>query len=117
MRLVDLDPRWLVLDGKRVGFVFVSPAQEQRKRSDGATNPTVWRQSCFVEPTPDKVQEQLFEEMFGEHYAVQGCNPTSGWKIDGGIEAANFESMTVMPSLDGSAGGLWHGFITQGEIQ
>ena len=51
MRLIDLDPRWLVKDDQRVG-----------------------------------------------------------------IDVATFETMTVTPSLDGSAAGNWHGFITNGEI-
>lgn len=46
----------------------------------------------------------------------QPCNQSSGWKITGGIENASFETMTVTPSIDGSAGGLWHGFITNGQI-
>lgn len=47
---------------------------------------------------------------------VQPCNPAGRWTIVGGVENASFETMTVKPSLDGSKGGLWHGFITNGEI-
>ena len=32
------------------------------------------------------------------------------------FEGNNFETMSVMPSLDFSASGNWHGFITNGEI-
>lgn len=66
MKLTDLDPQWIVRDGKRIGFTFKSPTKPEN------------RQSCF--------------------------------------DAATFETMTVTPSLDGSAGGLWHGFITNGVI-
>ena len=105
MRLVDLKPEWVINEGRRIGFTFVSP-----------TDPK-WRQSCFAEPTPTKVQWRLFEEMYGELYMVQGCKPTIGWVIEGGIAAADFATMSVTPSLDGSQGGLWHGHITKGEIK
>lgn len=117
MRLTDLDPRWLLKDGRRVGFVFISPTQDRPARHDGSKSPP-WRQSCFPQPTPHDVQRAIFEEMFADDdFTIQGCNPACGWKIEGGIENATFETMTVTPSLDGSAGGLWHGFITNGEIR
>ena len=105
MRLVDLDPQWLLKDGTRIGFTFISP-----------TNPR-FRQSCFAMPTPRRDQWALFEVVHGDAITIQGCKPECGWTIEGGIEAATFETMTVTPSLDGSAGGLWHGFITNGEIR
>lgn len=99
MRLNDLDPKWITKDGKRIGFTFRSP-----------TDPK-WRQSCFENPPPRREQWELFEDD-----DVQGCNPAAHWTIQGSIESAAFETLTVTPSLDGSAGGLWHGFITNGEI-
>jgi len=42
---------------------------------------------------------------------VVGCKPEMAWSISG-----NFETMTVLPSLDASASGHWHGFIRNGEI-
>lgn len=102
MKLTELDPRWLTKEGRRVGFTFVSP-----------TNPQ-WRQSCFVIPVPRREQWDLFEQQGLEN--VQGCRPDFAWTVNGGIECATFETITVTPSLDGSAGGLWHGFITNGEI-
>lgn len=104
MRLLDLDPTWLLKDGKRIGFTFVCPTKPD------------YRQSCF--PNPPKVSEQvdLFDIIHGEHTMVQPCNPAQHWSIAGDIEAATFETMTVTPSLDGSPGGLWHGFITNGQI-
>jgi hypothetical protein len=107
MRLVDLDPKWLLKDGKRVGFTFLSPIGKQRN--------THWRQSCFsVAGFSTQEQWALFGKPDCEK--TQSCNPDIGWKIDGGIENATFETLTVTPSIDGSAGGLWHGFITGGQI-
>ena len=95
MRLIDLDPRWLVKDGRRVGFVFMSPTQDKHARHDGSKSPP-WRQSCFPSATPHDVQRATFEEMFGDDaFTVQGCSPYANWTIAGGIENASFETMTV----------------------
>lgn len=107
MKLLDLDPQWLLKDGKRVGFTFVSPVQHEHP-----TRKTKWRQSCFPKPTSTDDQFKAIGDA-----PVQLCNPSCGWTIAGGIDAATFETMTVTPSIDGSAGGLWHGFITNGEIK
>lgn len=29
MKLVELDPKWIMKDGKRVGFTFFSPVQRE----------------------------------------------------------------------------------------
>lgn len=112
MKLADLDPRWIMQDGRRVGFVFRSPTRQQ-----------CW-QSCFVNSPPRREQWALFAEMFkGDEddrefgrADVQGCKEGTKWAIAGGIEDADFATLTVTPSLDGSAGGNWHGHITNGEI-
>lgn len=105
MKLLDLDPQWLVKDGRRVGFTFLSPT--------GKRGPIHWRQSCFVASPPSREQWALF----GEDANVQGCKPGVEWSIAGDIENASFETLSVTPSIDGSAGGQWHGFITNGEIR
>lgn len=109
MRLLDLDPQWIMNEGKRIGFTFVSP-------KGGSDGKRVYRQSCFV--SPPRMREQLvaFARMHGEDAIVQPCNPNAKWQIAGGIDAADFASISVTPSLDGSAGGLWHGFVTNGQI-
>lgn len=106
MRLVDLDPKWLVHDGQRVGFTFFSP-----------TNPG-YRQTCFVVAGFGFSQQlKIMQDALGEDcYDWQPCRKDFAWTIEGGIDAATFETMTVTPSLDGSAGGLWHGYITNGVI-
>ncbi len=109
MKLTELDPRWLMSDGMRAGFIFKSP-----------TDPR-WYQSCMIYQTPRGRQHDMFDDALPEFTEfgwtkVQGCNPEQSWTILGGIENATFETMTVTPSLDGSPGGLWHGFITNGEM-
>lgn len=123
MRLTDLEPHWLIFEGRRVGFIFRSPTKPE------------WWQTCFVEKfylfkgrdgnhasedeaySPDSqggIIARCFPEA-GDRF--QGCNPDHQWTVAGGIENASFDTLTVTPSLDGSAGGLWHGFITAGAIQ
>lgn len=103
MKLTELSPVWIRKDGKRIGFTFISPTNRNA------------RQSCFPVPPTTSEQIDLFDAAHGEDALVQPCNPVQRWSIAGGIEAATFETITVTPSLDGSAGGLWHGFITNGE--
>ena len=106
MRLIDLDPQWILGEGgKRIGFTFVSPTKAG------------FRQSCFPVPPSNREQWDIWEDFYPNYQGmIQGCNPSHRWTIAGGIENASFETMTVTPSLDGSAGGLWHGFITDGNI-
>lgn len=106
MRLTELDPRWLMLDGRRAGFMFRCPTDAK------------FYQTCFFEPTPRRRQDEAIQAQItdGYHQLVQQCNESCGWKPAGAVESLLFETLTVTPSLDGSAGGLWHGFITNGEI-
>ena len=107
MQLIDLDPNWLIHENKRVGFTFISPKD------------TKYRQSCFT-VKGFKTRQQW--EIFGIDadgfpiQDIQGCNSECVWQIQGGIDNANFETLSVTPSIDESAGGLWHGFITNGQI-
>lgn len=106
MKLIDLDPRWLMQGCKRVGFVFQCPT-----RRDGKNY-----QSCFFAQTPSNVQWELFDAMFSEDIIVQGCQPNTAWSCVPSPDVATFENMTISPSIDGSKGGNWHGFIRGGEI-
>lgn len=109
MRLVDLMPRWLSPNV----FAFLCPhcravfltcknvvmdTWEQRE--------TVWRGLlCWngnaAYPPAYPVDVVL-------------CKPEMAWTFPSG---AAFESMTVTPSLDASASGHWHGFLTAGDIR
>lgn len=104
MKLTELSPAWLVEDGKRVGFCFRSP-----------TDPKWW-QSCFAASPARRDQWKLIKAANGNDENIQACSPGTQWTIAGGIENASFDTLTVTPSLDGSRGGLWHGFIRNGEM-
>lgn len=129
MRLSELDPKWLVLDGRRVGFVFRSPLWSQGERYH-------WWQTCFFEsgfktlvcPDPACYQNPdlwncphsqmgLVEAAGGDPARTQGCNRDCAWVQHGvPIAQATWDDLTITPSLDGSRGGLWHGHITNGQI-
>lgn len=105
MRLLDLDPRWLLKDGKRVGFVFQNPVRGHKG----------WWASCFFEPTPSEVQDDLISAQVGEDAIWQSCNPASGWSCSPPADQADFATLSITPSLDGGPN-LWHGHITNGQI-
>jgi hypothetical protein len=106
MKLVDQKPQWLTYEGRRIGFVFVSPI-----------DPTYY-QAVVFEQTPRQVQAALCEAMFGIPYRVQFARPDFAWTCvsHADLEQADFDTLTVSPSVDGSAGGLWHGWIRDGQI-
>lgn len=133
MKLTELDPRWLIRDGKRVGFIFLCPEDVR------GMGPDRWYQSCVFEFIPRQEQWKLFNEALKDvapvgdedyqYTRVQGCNPMAKWSYTEGqtgqVRVAvlepisnepSFDNITVAPSIDGSAGGLWHGFIKNGEI-
>ena len=101
MRLLDLDPHWLIKDGKRIGFCFRSPKRPK------------WWLTCFAVATSPSDQREALVAAIGDGLNWLQCKEIA-WTVTGGIEAAHFETMTVKPSID--AGELWHGFITNGEI-
>ena len=105
MKLTELEPIWLMREGKRIGVIFRNPLPDHRK----------WRVTCFVEPTQHDDQEIAVHAAVGETDMWQGCNEKVGWKFDGGIENASFDTLTITPSLDGGPH-WWHGFVTKGDI-
>lgn len=99
MRLIDLNPRWLTPDL----FIFRSPTPGSKE----------WLTCPRVRMTRDE-QRQLFDDKVGEDnsHTIVGWNPDHCWRYEG----SDFATMTVTPSIDASASGNWHGFITNGDI-
>ena len=98
MRLIDLNPRWYVLEqgGPRVGFTFLCP-------------------HCESERLGVAIHHQGREAMDDVYiHAHHPGNPNEHiWSLIGIDE---FEHLTLTPSIDASTSGHWHGFITNGEI-
>lgn len=85
MKLTELEPRWMEHEGKRIGFVFLSPVQATRH--DGSKRNPPHRMTCIVSPTSMDVQRQVAERMFGyDDYNVVPCRPECCWTVQGGID-------------------------------
>ena len=97
MRLIDLEPRWYAnSDGGRLGFSFDCPhCPDSGQRLAIA----VHLDGTSLDDDPNTTQ--VFRD--GEHV----------WTIAGGD---SFENLSLSPSVDASARGHWHGFITSGQI-
>lgn len=105
MRLIDLEPRWFAHAGNpHAVFVFLCPHCNTTGRKV--------RLSCTVVAIKGSEQRDIFEAAYGEDAIVVGCKFLT-WNMEGG---PSFETMTITPSLDASASGHWHGFITSGRI-
>src|ERR1700733_4003715 len=102
MKLIDLDPRWLIKNRKRVGFTFTCPTRRDL------------RQSCFIEKVSRWGQWNLIAEQGFPN--TQGCSHDCLWVVAGGIDASDFTTLTVTASLDGSKGGMWHGSSQMGRF-
>lgn len=133
MRLVDLSPRWLEHRGERIAIMFRCPHCVRSGNQSGD-----WL-TCFFKAAgdlPAVPQDYPIEEMrgcrgeralfyealreMGHPDPVDGCysdvvdcKPTCAWKRT----SDDFGSMSVTPSIDASAAGHWHGYITAGEIR
>lgn len=106
MKLLDLEPQWLV-PGKV--FIFRSPSG----KGD-------W---ILCKNIPMTIHEQinLVANFTGDGdafaYRDRPCVPMregTCWTFD---NADSFETISVTPSIDASASGNWHGFIKNGAIQ
>ncbi len=114
MKLTELSPKWLKIKDRIVGLVFLCPHCQ-----------ATWV-SCFFEKLPlfkdsdgerfsENTQFGLFQRIVEEDFEkanVIPCNPAAIWTKS----SDTFENLTIMPSLDFSASGHWHGFIKNGEI-
>ena len=105
MRLTELEPRWLLKDGRRIGIAFKCPNPARRK----------WWVTCLTAPTPFAEQEAAVIAAGIADTNWQGCEESVGWTFAGGIENAAFETLSISPSLDGGPY-WWHGNITNGEV-
>lgn len=106
MRLSELGPRWVHPNI----FVFRCPHCRN-----------VFLTCKNVEMTRQQTWDAL-EAGLGEAWneIVVPPKPEMAWSISGTApsdpQQAFAENVTVTPSIDASASGHWHGFITKGEI-
>jgi len=99
MRLVELNPRWFVLetDGQRVGLTFDCPHCRETRLG------IVFHR---------RGHEAIDDVYIRAHH---GGNPNEHiWDLQ---SEGDFDTLTLFPSIDASATGHWHGFISAGEIR
>lgn len=97
MKLIDLSPKWFVLEdeGPRVGLTFLCP--HCRSTHLGV---------AFHHAGKAAMEDQYI-------LAHHGANDTQHiWTLPG---QDDFATLTLSPSIDASASGHWHGWITNGE--
>lgn len=100
MKLIDLQPRWLL---PNTFFIFKCPHCQDR-----------WLTCKNFTLATHKETFKLLEELLGESWNEIVVPPKAGcaWQF----ESVDFGTMSVTPSIDASASGHWHGFITNGQI-
>ena len=102
MKLIDLSPRWIAHDGDaKAALIFKCPHCRE-----------VWL-TCTFHPIKISAQMGLYRpEGEASGGQVVPSRQNFAWSRSGD----SFHNVTVTPSVDASASGHWHGFITNGEI-
>lgn len=98
MKLTDLEPRYFRAGTSEqpVGITFDCPhCHETGQRLAIA----IHMDGTGIDPDPANPQQFPADERI--------------WTVSGGD---SFENLSLSPSVDASASGHWHGFITNGEI-
>lgn len=100
MKLTDLDPQWL---GENM-FMFKCPhcVVARPEAPDWLT--------CKNVAMSQKDQYKMIE---GQRRVIVLTKPDAVWSWT----TRDFSTMSVHPSIDASASGNWHGFITDGLIR
>lgn len=107
MRLTELEPRWIHPNV----FVFLCPQCRKTLLT------------CKNTEMSDDDQYALYEREFGEDWGALIVPSRAGfaWNITGTRpsepNSIGFHDMSVTPSIDASASGHWHGYITNGECR
>lgn len=108
VKLVELEPKWLMRDGVRVGLVFRCPCQKCTPQKFD------WL-SCYCVPMSNLRQQYELLKTVIPQEQLQDVVPVKrdfAWSFVGD----SFETLSIAPSIDASASGNWHGHITKGAI-
>lgn len=107
MKLTELEPRWFsVGDFKGIaGISFLCPHCKQARLG-----------VRIARPTPNVISVDYDRDIshiprIGQVWQITGDAPSFN-----GINHGGFENVSLAPSVDASASGHWHGFITNGEV-
>ena len=89
--LTSLDPEWMEHEGRRVGVLFYCP-------------------SCNKQPLL-----ALFANPPDGGSALPVGHPSENCPVRWWRKGDAFETLSLSPSVDASASGHWHGFLTDGQ--
>lgn len=113
MKLTELNPRWCAVAGRRgQGITFDCPHCRRARLVVFFANPI-----DGGEPLPHERRRGsgALEVLTAEHDAApKGFDivpPGFHWRRSGDA----FETLSLTPSVDASAAGHWHGFVTGGQ--
>jgi len=110
MRLTDLNPRWFALEngGPRVGLTFDCPCCVQREIAYNL------RGHCNTERLGIAFHHRGHEAIDDQYIRAHGHGSDRHiWDLN---SDEDFDTLTLTPSIDASASGHWHGFVTNGQV-
>lgn len=121
MRLIDLKPKWMRLNGDAIALIFICPRCVARGTGCKKDGRLTWL-TCTFKPIENSIQRQLiaaaierepadFAATATEAKDVVGCKYL-GWQRSSKL----LETISITPSIDAGASGHWHGHIKKGEI-
>lgn len=102
MRLVDLDPRWCT--------------EADSTAADGSVTSHAARRGMGMSFECPHCRETRLAVFFSNPVDGGPPSPTPSGKLWSRV-GDTFEDMTLIPSVDASSSGHWHGFIVGGTIQ
>lgn len=111
MKLVELSPQWILREGQRVGILFRCPHCLYKA-------PRQWLMIFNVPQAsisgPDG-QYSLVTGMIPDDELAQAVpsRRNFAWQFTGDT----FDALSIVPSVDASSSGHWHGYITNGEVK
>ena len=130
VKLVDLDPRWLVWEGKRIGMIFKCPHCYTNPDASKRAWITVFDRKGIPTFGDEWDDANDCKAGFGQLLMARAalgrtdpydttdiitCKPEATWTPVPPFEEATFDNISITPSLDSSLAGHWHGYVTNGE--
>lgn len=114
MRLTELDPRWAVFasmsPGCKQGLTFLCPHCKAIRLGVFFDQPI-----CGCKPVDLDFYQKSQRDVDSPLHSPELHDVHMG-RVLWHREGDSFENLTLTPSVDASAFGHWHGFITGGEI-
>lgn len=95
MKITELNPRWVGYDGLRLGVSFDCP-------------------HCIIQRLLVPFHHKGFEHIEDFHILPHTANGNIWSEVNPADDS--FDNLSLIPSIDCSGSGHWHGFITNGEV-